>query len=69
MDKQTTLERHLSHVGKRDREPQVPPHALEDDVPRIVTPFEGIRRRDRHISPYQIPTPNFATIPEGFMKR
>src|SRR5262249_8259686 len=65
MDEQATLERHLRHVGKRDREPQVPPHAPEDDVSRIMTPFEGIQRSNRHVSPYQIPTPNFATIPNG----
>jgi hypothetical protein len=63
MEEQATLERHLRHVGKRDREPQVPPQAPEDDVSRIVTPFEGVRRSNRHVSPYQIPTPNFATIP------
>jgi hypothetical protein len=30
-----------------------------------MTPFEGIRRSNRDVSPYQIPTPNFATIPNG----
>jgi hypothetical protein len=42
MDEQATFERHLSHVRKRDRELQVPPQAPQDNVTRIVAPFEGI---------------------------
>ena len=53
MDEQTTFERHLGHVRKRDRKPRVPPRAPKNDVARIVTPFEGIRRGDGHVSPYQ----------------
>ena len=26
----------------------------ENDIARIMTPFEGVRRGDRHVSPYQI---------------
>jgi hypothetical protein len=63
VDEQTTFERHLGHVRKGDRKPQVPPHAPENDIARIVTPFEGIRRGDGHVSPYQILVPVFATIP------
>jgi hypothetical protein len=55
VDEQTTLQRHLGHVRKGNRKPQVPPHTPENDIARIVTPFEGIRRGDRHVSPYQIP--------------
>src|SRR6516164_6714474 len=51
---QTTFECRLGHVRKGDRKPQVPPHALGNDLARIVTPFEGIRRGDGHVSPYQI---------------
>ena len=29
-------------------------HTSENDIARIVTPFEGIRRGDGHASPYQI---------------
>jgi hypothetical protein len=54
VDEQTTFERHLGHVRKGDRKPQVPPNAPENDIARIVTPFEGIRRGDGHVSPYQI---------------
>jgi hypothetical protein len=54
MDEQPALERHLGHVHERDRKPQVPSHAPEDDVARIMAPFEGIRRRHGHVSPYQI---------------
>ena len=54
VDEQTTFERHLGHVRKGDRKPQVPPHAPENDIARIVTPFEGVRRDDGHVSPYQI---------------
>jgi hypothetical protein len=48
VDKQASFERHLGHVRKGDREPQVPPHAPENDIARIVTPFEGIGRGDGH---------------------
>jgi len=42
VDEHTAFERHLGHMRKRDREPQVPPHTPENDVARIVTPFEGV---------------------------
>jgi hypothetical protein len=29
-------------------------HTPENDIARIVTPFEGIGRGDGHVSPYQI---------------
>ena len=61
---QTAFERHLGHVRKGDRKPQVPPHAPENDIARIVTPFEGIGRGDGHVSPYQMPIRFFATIPD-----
>src|SRR5215467_11531830 len=54
VNEKTTFERHLGHVRKGDRKPQVPPHAPENDIDRIVTPFEGIRRGYGHASPYQI---------------
>lgn len=43
MNKPSPFQRHLSHVRKGNAEPQVPPHTPENDVTRIVTPFE--RRR------------------------
>jgi predicted P-loop ATPase len=52
-----------SDKNRAARKPQVPPHAPENDIARIVTPFEGIRRGDGHVSPYQILVPIFATIP------
>jgi hypothetical protein len=54
VDKQTTFQCHLGHVRKGDRKPPVPPHAPENDLARIVAPFEGIRRGNGHVSPYQI---------------
>jgi hypothetical protein len=63
VNEQTTFERHLGHVRKGDRKPQVPPHAPENDIARMVTPFEWIRRGDGQVSPYQILLPVFATIP------
>ena len=54
VDEQTTFERHLGHMRKGNRKPQVPPHTRENDIARIVTPFEGIRRGDGHVPPYQI---------------
>jgi hypothetical protein len=50
---------HLGHVRKGDRKPQVPPHAPENDVARILTPFEGIRRGDGHVSPLPDPGSDF----------
>jgi len=47
----------MGHVRKGDRKSQVPPHTPENDIARIVTPFEGIRRGDGHVSPYQILIP------------
>ena len=63
VDEQTPFERHLGHARKGDRKPQVPPHTPENDIARIMTPFEGIRRGDGHVSPYQILVRFFATIP------
>jgi hypothetical protein len=62
-------ERHLGHVCKGDRKPQVPPHTPENDIARIMTPFEGIRRGAGHVSPYQILVRFFATIPDMFVVR
>jgi hypothetical protein len=42
VNEQTTFERHLGHVRKGDRKPQLPPHTPENDIARIVTPFEGV---------------------------
>ena len=63
VNEQTTFERHLGHVRKGDRKPQIPPHAPENNIARIVTPFEGIGRGDGHVSPYQMPIRFFATKP------
>ena len=39
VDEQTTFERHLGHVRKGKRKPQVPPNAPENNIARIGTPF------------------------------
>jgi hypothetical protein len=40
-------------------------HTPENDIARIMTPFEGIRRGVGHVSPYQILVRFFATIPSS----
>jgi len=54
VDEQTTFESHPGHMLKMRSETLVPAHAPENDIARIVTPFERIRRGERHVSPYQI---------------
>src|SRR5262249_24496585 len=54
VDEQTTFQRHLGHVPKGNRKPQVPPHTPENDIARVVTPFEGVRRGHGQVSPYQV---------------
>src|SRR5215467_15711661 len=64
VDEQTGFERHLGHVRKGNRKRQVPPHTPENDIARIMTSFEGFRRGNGHVSPYQMPIRFFHTIPE-----
>jgi len=39
VDQQTTFQRHLGHVRKGNRKPQVPLRTPENEIARVVTPF------------------------------
>src|SRR5450755_2897852 len=52
-DRQTSFRGHLAHLCRRNRVAEIPTHTPHDDVTRIMSPLEGIRRGDWHISPYQ----------------
>jgi hypothetical protein len=53
-DEQTSFDSHFTHLCHRERVPKISPHTPQDDVTRIISPFERIGCGDRHVSPYQI---------------
>ena len=49
-DEQASFYGHLGHLGDREGVPQIPAHTPQDDVTRIMSPFEGIGCGNRHVS-------------------
>ena len=50
LDEQASFHCHLTHLCDRERVPQIPAHAPQDNVTRIMSPLEWIGCGDRHVS-------------------
>jgi len=52
-DEHASFNGHLTHLCYGERVPEIPAHTPQDNVTRIMSPFEWIACGDRHVSRYQ----------------